>query len=102
MLLLQEDPNRGWTAAAINMRLRSQESSIAKWLSALSACGLASVAEGRYRFAPKSPDLDRSAWALAEAYRERRVQVIEFIFSKSNESVLSFVRAFDLDHQGQL
>ena len=96
LLLLQEDQNRRWSAAEINERLRSQEASIAKWLEALVALGLAAGSEGLYRFAPANEELAIDARALADAYRERRIKVIEVIFSKPNENLLNFVRAFDL------
>lgn len=96
LLLLHEAHDRSWTATEINDRLRSQESSIAKWLEALVGLGLARQGGSRYRFAPASEELAREASALAEAYRERRIKVIELIFSKPNESLLDFVRAFHL------
>ena len=50
LLLLFEQRERDWSAAEINEQLRSQESSIAKWLEALVASGLV-VADGeRHRF----------------------------------------------------
>lgn len=95
LLLLHEHKDREWTAAEINVVLRSQEASIAKWLAALAMLGLAVTADARYRFAPKTEELAREVSALAEAYCMRRIKVIEFIFSRPNESLLSFVRAFD-------
>lgn len=96
LLLLQEDDTRSWTADEINARLRSQEASIAKWLEALVTLGLAHGMDGHYRFAPEKEELARHVRELAEAYRERRIKVIEFIFAKPNENLLNFVRAFDL------
>lgn len=96
LLLLHEDKHRDWSPAEINARLRSQEASVAKWLETLAALGLATQLAGRYRFQPASDVLTRETDALAEAYRERRIKVIELIFSKPSESLLSFVRAFEL------
>mgnify|MGYP001562281163 CR=1 FL=1 len=96
LLILHEANDRSWTALEINERLRSQESSIAKWLDALVALGLAQQGDGRYRYAPASAKLARDTSALAEAYRERRIKVIELIFAKPSESLRDFVRAFKL------
>lgn len=96
LLLLHENGQREWTAAEINALLRSQEPSIAKWLATLTALGLVASADGRYRFAPVSEKLADDVDALATAYRERRIKVIEFIFSKPSENLLNFVRAFEL------
>jgi hypothetical protein len=96
LLILQEGKEREWTAAEINERLRSQELSIGKWLEALVSLGLAAKTGGRFRFAPASEDLASQVAGLGDAYRERRIKVIELIFSKPNENLLNFVRAFDL------
>jgi hypothetical protein len=97
LLLLQEGKERDWSPAEINARLRSQEVSIRKWLDALAALQLARrTVGGRYQFAPASDRLATDAMALADAYRERRIKVIELIFSKPTEKLLEFVRAFEL------
>ena len=96
LLILQEEKDREWTAAEINERLRSQEASIKKWLEALVSAGLAMRTETRYRFTAATEELARNAAALVVSYRERRIKVIELIFSKPNENLLNFVRAFDL------
>ena len=96
LLLLHEGKDRDWSPAEINARLRSQESSIAQWLRTLVSMSLAAETGGRYRFAPASEELARDTAAVSEAYRERRIKVIELIFSRPSESLLSFVRAFEL------
>jgi hypothetical protein len=97
LLLLYEGKERDWSAAEINERLRSQETSIGKWLDVLTSLKLAQrTADGRYRFAPASDELARDTAALAEAYRERRIKVIELIFAKPAANLLEFVRAFEL------
>jgi DNA-binding IclR family transcriptional regulator len=96
LLLLTETEDRAWTARELNERLRSQEASIAKWLAALQAQKMVTVTDQRFRFAPADVTLRRQVAALAEAYRSRRIKVIELIFSKPNETLRSFVDAFDL------
>jgi hypothetical protein len=96
LLILHDGTERDWSAAEINERLRSQENSIQKWLDTLVAIGLAAGSQGRYKFAPASQTMGDQTAALAEAYRERRIKVIELIFSKPNEPLLNFVRAFEL------
>lgn len=96
LLLLAETEERDWTAGELNERLRSQEASIAKWLVALQALQMVTATDERFRFAPAGAELRRQVAALAEAYRSRRIKVIELIFSKPNETLRSFVDAFDL------
>ena len=96
LLILHEGKDREWTAMEINERLRSQESSIAKWLEAMVSLGLAARSGDRFSFAPSSEEAAKNVAGLADAYRDRRIKVIELIFSKPNENLLNFVRAFDL------
>lgn len=97
LLLLQEGKERDWSPTEINERLRSQEISISKWLDTLVALQLArQTPDGRYQFAPASERLARETMAIADAYRERRIKVIELIFSQPTENLLEFVRAFEL------
>jgi hypothetical protein len=96
LLLLYEGKEWDWSPAEINQRLRSQETSIKKWLETLASLGLASQTAGRYRFAPASEHLERETAAVAEAYRERRIKVIELIFSRPSEDLMQFLRAFEL------
>ena len=97
LLLLHDGKDRDWTPAEINERLRSQEISISKWLEALVTLKLVRRSSGsRYQFAPASEALARDTAELAEVYRERRIKVIELIYSKPNENLLEFVRAFEL------
>ncbi len=80
----------------INRQLRSQESSIRKWLEALVSLGLATHSGDQFKFGPVSEELGNNVTGLVNAYRERPIKVIEIIFSRPNENLLNFVRAFDL------
>ena len=95
-MLLHERKERLWSAHEINVRLRSQKASIEKWLETLVALGLAERLPHGYRYCPASDKLAQDTSALVDAYRERRIKVIELIFSKPNENLLNFIRAFDL------
>lgn len=96
LLMLHDEQDRDWSPAEINARLRSQEASILKWLDSLVRLRLIRESGGRYRFAPESEMLARQTTAVAQAYRDLRIKVIEFIFSKPDDDLLSFIRAFDL------
>jgi hypothetical protein len=57
-----------------------------------------SVAEGpppTYRYAPP-PELHRSIAGLVETYRERRVSVINLVYSRPSDAIRSFADAFRL------
>jgi hypothetical protein len=94
LLALYRQRDRDWSVTELNAQLRSQSSSVERWLRVLQSFGLLSEAEGRFRFqAPES--LTAHVAAVEAAYRERWTKVIEFIYFKPNEKLLSFTRAFD-------
>ena len=50
--------------------------------------------EQNYRYAPRERRLDEAVGALASAYSERRVSVINLIFSKPTDRIRTFADAF--------
>ena len=95
LLWLFRHRDRDWSAAEINAQLRSQESSIAKWLRLLVALHLAREVEGRYQFFPATVELDESTALLSVNYQIRSVRVIELIYAKPNANLRSFAQAFE-------
>jgi hypothetical protein len=96
LLVLYRERGRDWSAPELTSQLRSQNASIERWLGILQSLGLAAENGGRWRFAAASEALETQVAAVAAAYQERWTKVIEFIYFKPNEKLLSFTRAFDL------
>jgi len=100
ILFLFKHADTAWTAAAISEKIRTNPDSIAYRLVDLHRLGLletSSEDQGTsYRFRPESPNLDALIVALAKAYAERRVSLINLIFSKPIENVKGFAEAFRL------
>jgi hypothetical protein len=97
LLLLRAHPSRDWTGAQAAQELRIDPDSAGGRLSDLHARGfLAPGAPGAFRYAPEHPDVARAVEGLAAAYAERRVTVINLIFSKPSERISSFADAFRL------
>lgn len=96
LLLLCRERDRDWTAEQVAAELRIDSGSAGARLEDLRARGFVECASERYRFQTKSPELSRSVEALAEAYRERRVSLINLIFSKPVDKVRLFADAFKL------
>ncbi len=99
LLLLRARVDRVWSAEAVSRELRITESSASKRLRDLAHAGL--VAEDGatprgYRYSPASAQDEQDIAQLAEAYAERRVSVISFIFSRPLENVRGFADAFRL------
>lgn len=49
-----------------------------------------------YHYAPASPDLDSAVTGLAQAYENRRVTIINLIYSKPPDAIRNFADAFRL------
>jgi DNA-binding IclR family transcriptional regulator len=98
LLLLEEGAGRSWTPAEVYAVLRSNVTSIQRWMKELHADGFLQQeeTEAQYRYAPRTAGLAEGATALKNAYRERPIRVIEAIFSKSTEQMRRFSDAFRL------
>ena len=97
LCLLSENGVRSWTAAEVLHVVQSSEKSIADCLDHFRAAGLLKVEpDHRYRFLPTDPNLTHTVTALVKTYRERRVSVIECIYSKPADPIRDFADAFRL------
>jgi hypothetical protein len=94
LLLLRAAADKEWTTDEVARAVVTQPASAAGWLEQLSADGLLGASEGRYRYSPPSPAVERAIDDLAESYAKYRVAVIGLIFSKPSEHVRNFPEAF--------
>ncbi|HTD65305.1 MAG TPA: hypothetical protein VK846_02090 [Candidatus Limnocylindria bacterium] len=100
LLLLSAQPHRDWTAADVYNVVRSSEASIFERLDELRMSGLLSSVESggsvakTYRFAPSSPELAAVTDLLAHEHKERRVKIVELIYSPQAEPLKGFADAF--------
>ncbi|PTL84455.1 hypothetical protein [Vitiosangium sp. GDMCC 1.1324] len=99
LLLLARHPERTWNAETVARELRISALSAGDRLEDLARDALLASTEGsaeEYRYAPRSPMQDESVRGLATAYVERRVTVINLIFSKPVDKIRTFADAFRL------
>lgn len=97
LVLIKSAPDRAWTVESLNDRLRASTSLVDEVLATFTRQGLvAAGADGTYRYAPETPDVDRLASELTQLYAERPIAVIKEIVSAPNEKIHSFVDAFRL------
>lgn len=97
LLLLHQHRDRAWDAEAVARELRVSPLSAGERLRELAADGLLEKRGGKpaeYRYAPASPKLDEAVRGLVTAYAERRVTVINLIFSKPVDRIRTFADAF--------
>jgi predicted transcriptional regulator len=99
LLALFRRAESSFAAEEIARELRIDAGSAAERLANLTARGLARETEARsgaYRYASPSSAIDRTVAGLATAYAERRVSVINLVFSKPIDKVQTFADAFRL------
>ena len=95
LLLLQRDPHQHWCAEELGRELRIDEQFALQEIADLIQRGLARCEEpGGCRYAPRTPELDQAVQELARMYNERRVSVIQAIYSKPTDPIQSFADAF--------
>jgi hypothetical protein len=85
LVLLHGDPAREWTADELCETLRCPPTWAEMQLESLGAAGLAVGEEGRWRYAPAEPALERATDALARAYRTRKAEVVRLVFAGGDE-----------------
>lgn len=96
MLLLRRSPQTFWAAAAVAEQLGLQERVVRSKLDGLAKNGILSVgdATGAFRYLPKENTLAKQIDELATAYAERRISVINTIYSANLERLRAFSNAF--------
>jgi predicted transcriptional regulator len=95
ILLLLAAQDRSWSAAEIFQKIQSSQASVDQRLQSLVTAGLLARDEtGRFRFSPKDEATRNLVKDLADAYRTRRVRIIEAIYTRKTDAVQSFANAF--------
>ncbi|MEW6612666.1 MAG: hypothetical protein ACOY5C_09520 [Pseudomonadota bacterium] len=99
LLLLQGSPAREWSARDVAQELRSDTHSVAARMADLHARGFLHSQETpvpTYRFNPANAQEAQLVAKLASVYAQRRMAVINLIFSKPIDKIRVFADAFNL------
>lgn len=97
LLLLRRAAGQEWTADDVARELRIAAASAGGRLEDLERRGILARSDGKagaFRYSPQKGEVDDSVGDLAAAYAERRVTVINLIFSRPNERIRTFADAF--------
>ncbi len=94
ILLLLAESGREWSAAEILQNLQSSAGSVSLRLASLQKTGLIAPVGGCWQFTPADEAVARVVHELAEAYRERRVRIIEAIYAPKPDAAQTFADAF--------
>jgi hypothetical protein len=96
LLLLFQSKERAWTAEEVQGQIRSSVSSVTKNLRHLVTAQLVNENAGRFQYRSRSATIDAQIATLGEAYRSRRVSIIELIYRERVDPLRSFSDAFKL------
>lgn len=99
LLLLHTSPDVTWTAHDIARELRIDPAWADAQLADLCTRQLLVCSDDTphlYRYGPSTPQLDETVKGLAKVYEQRRVSVINFIYSKPIDNLKNFADAFRL------
>ena len=97
LLMLHRAPEIAWTAADIASELRIDPAWAGAQLEDLCTRRLLECPQDgirTYRYAPQTPQLDVIVQGLAHAYEQRRVSVINLIYSKPVDRLRHLADAF--------
>lgn len=97
LLLLRSESARTWTAAELANELKIDPAFAAAQLEKFhhrKFLARTDQADGAYRYAPASPELDAAVASVAATYATHRVSMIALIFSKPTSTLKSFADAF--------
>jgi hypothetical protein len=97
LLLLRADSRKRWTAEAMSRELGIEHAWTARTLDDLHVRRLVDATGNTppsYAYRPATPELDQTIAETARAYDERRVALIELIFSKPSHTIRTFAAAF--------
>lgn len=93
LLLLSDDPKRGWTAEDVSQELRSNENYANAQLKELTQNGLLYFSENKY-YCTKDSDKLSKIYKLRDQYNVRRFSVISLIYNKPLEKIRDLADAF--------
>jgi hypothetical protein len=98
LLLLRNDPSKGWSPQEAGAALYGAADVIALQLADLQSKRL--LARGpkdqTFAYRPETPELAQLVDRLADLYRERRVAVITAVYTKPVDKIRSFADSFRL------
>jgi hypothetical protein len=94
LLMLRRNRDKAWSVEDAAKELYTAATMTQPLLESLRAIGLATFSNGTYTYAPRSAELEQVVGELDQLYQERRVTVINLIYSAPVEKLQNFADAF--------
>jgi predicted transcriptional regulator len=97
LLLLSAERERAWSSKEVYQKIQSSLFSVNERLAELCSDGFIKEEPGdHFQFRPETKELEERVANLNVAYQQRRIKVIESIFSKGADDLRKFSDAFKL------
>lgn len=97
LFLFYSDPSKAWSCASLSRELRSNETSAAKQIALLSHVGFViNTSENYYIYSPKSEKLASDVQKLHQAFVQKQVAVIAYLYEKPKDKLKGFADAFKI------
>lgn len=97
LMLFFREPAKSWRPAEIFQQIQSSSASINQKVAELVTEGFVTrQKDGTFQLQLRSPGLQAQVAALDDAYRLRRIKIIEAIFSQATEELRDFSNAFKI------
>jgi hypothetical protein len=96
LMLLRAERDRPWSVDEICEALDCPRSWAIAQLEEMADAGLLAPADGKWRFAPDSTELDDATAALEQAYRRQSRDVVRFVFATPGRDLKEPADAFRL------
>jgi hypothetical protein len=94
LLMLRRKREKAWSVEEAAKELYTAATMTEPLLESLRAIGLATLSNGTYSYVPRSAELEQVVTDLDRLYQERRVTVINLIYSAPVEKLKNFADAF--------
>jgi predicted ArsR family transcriptional regulator len=97
LLLVMQTPHRWWDASAASDELGMHPDAARRGLDHLAARNLLAISvtgDVRYQYQPGRAELDEAARLVADAYRHRRLAVLQLVTQPERRGLRDFADAF--------
>jgi hypothetical protein len=97
LLLVARERARAWTASELNRELRGNLPLVEDILAQFERASLVKAeADGRYRYAPATVELERAVEELKTAYADRPLMVVKAVVSAPDAKIRTIADAFKI------
>lgn len=102
--LLDESPEREWTAEALAVGVQAPPRAVLNYLAGLQGKGLLTMTlrgeDKTWRHGSATPDLDRQVTRVLEQYRQRPVTMIKLVYARTTRVLETLAEAFRFRKDG--